>query len=157
MPFFSAGQKLTATALQRVAPLAGYKQSDEIVNGSATFQDDDDLFVSLEANAVYKGQLHLLYNSGTTPDIKWQFTRPSGCTLADWSFLGFNTAGTFAYGFGGEAIAAGGLGSKVTADAWGLITTTSAGILQFQWAQNTSTGSNTIMMAGSYLYCQRLA
>ena len=157
MPFFSAGQKLTASALQRIVPLAAYKAADEIVNNSSTFQNDDDLFLSLEANAVYEGHLHLLYNSGSTPDLKYQFTKPSGCTLVDWSFIGYNTGGTLVYGFGGEAISIAGNGSKLVADAWGLITTTSAGVLQMQWAQNTTNASDSTLMAGSYLLCQRLA
>jgi hypothetical protein len=157
VPFFSAGQKLTATALQRVVPLAAYKAADEIVNNSTTFQNDDDLFLSLEANAVYLGELHLLYNTGSTPDLKYQFTKPASCTLADWSFIGYSTAGALVYGFGGEAISIGGTGAKLTADAWGLITTTSAGVLQLQWAQNTLNASDSTLMAGSYLLCQRLA
>jgi len=157
VPSFSAGQKLTATALQRVVPLFAFKVADEIVNNSTTFQDDDELFFTLEANAVYEGNLHVVYNSGTTPDLKWQFTKPSGATQTDWSFLGYSTASALTYGTGGESATAGGLGGKTTADAYGLITTTNAGTLRLQWAQNTANASNTTIYAGSYLRCLRVA
>lgn len=156
MTFF-AGQKLTATALQAVVPLFAYKVADEIVNNSAAFQDDNELFVSLAANAVYEGWLHVVYNSGTTPDLKWQFTKPSGATQNDWAFLGYSTASALTYGTGGQSATAGGLGGKTVADAWGLITTTNAGQLQWQWAQNTANASDTTVYAGSYLRCLRIA
>ncbi len=158
MVTFFAGQRLLAADLQRIMPLVVYKTANETVNNSAGYQDDNHLALTLEANATYECWLHGIYSSGTTPDLKYQFSKPSGATLADWSVLAYNTASALAFGVAPAGdFTPGGLTGTTTFDSWGLVTTTNAGTLRVQWAQNTANASDTIMRAGSYLRALRIA
>lgn len=159
---YVAFQALTAQELNDdfafVAPLLARKPSNETVNNSSAFQDDNHLFLPVEANAVYQCHLHLQYNSGATPDLKYQFTVPVGASLEGWSLLGYNTAVSLVYSNGGEASSLGGNGSALNADAWGILETdVTAGTMQLQWAQNTANASNTVMQAGAFLKLVRVA
>ena len=57
------------------------KSSDEVVNNSATLQDDDELKFAVSANEKWFSRLFLIWTSGTTPDLKVGFTAPSGSTI----------------------------------------------------------------------------
>lgn len=46
------------------------KTADEVVNNSATLQNDDHLLLALAANEVWEVEINLWYDSGTTPDLK---------------------------------------------------------------------------------------
>lgn len=139
------------------------KASAEIVNGSATVQNDNELFLALAANEVWEFTLFLWYDSGTTPDIKATFTVPSGATL-EWTHQGVDAAGsaqtenaTFAAtterNFFGN-----GVGSTRFIRITGIVVNgATPGNLQFQWAQNTSNGSNTTVHANSTLKAYKLA
>lgn len=129
------------------------KNSDEIVNASAALQNDNDLSWSVSANAQYTLDMLLLYNSGTTPDIKFAWTGPASFTMT-WVVTGFDTAGNFIFGnIDSEATtqALGGTGANIAAQVKGIVTIAgTGGTLQLQWAQNTSNASDTTVKAGSY-------
>lgn len=159
MPDFVAGQDLTADDLNWYARgLHAYKSADETVNNSATFQNDDHLFVSVQANGVYDLFLYAVYSSGGTPDFKEQFTAPAGAAL-EASFFDTN-GGAFqwsATGALGAVTALAGTG----ANAPFVIRATlfmggNSGTLQWQWAQNTANASDTIVRKGSRLSLLRL-
>lgn len=135
------------------------KTADETINNSATYQDDDALALQVDANIVYRANIHLLYSSGATPDFKYRFTAPAGTSLAGWSFIGFNETLVLSYGVAasGGVSGLGGSGADLVVDAWGLIVVGStAGTLQVQWAQNLANASNTIVRATSYLVLERI-
>jgi hypothetical protein len=166
-PDFADGS-LTAAKVQQLSdaisdrsPLPAIKTLDESIISSATFQNDDELFVTLAANAIYSGKLHLPYQSGATPGFKYQFTFPAGTTLPVWSFMGITTVPAFTYGVcnaSGGVSGLGGTGANQALDAWGLVLVGSTpGVLQTQWAQNTLTASSTIVRAGAFLELIRLA
>ena len=152
----NAGSRITASEIRNVAPLAAYKGADETVStGVGTLQNDDALFLSLLANAVYKWELWLNYEGGTTgsSDLKVGWTVPSGATLkgsADYTTSGavvevyWTNATTLAPGTNGAAAIRG-------FNARGTIATTTAGTLQLQWCQNTGSAVNTTVHAGSIL------
>lgn len=135
------------------------KTADETVNNSSAFQNDDVLLASVVANAVYLARLHIMYNSGTTPDFKYQFTVPAGTTLPAWSFIGTTGAAvSFNAASSGGVSGLGGTGADQPVDSWGVIITSgTAGTVQVQWAQDVANASNTIVRAGSYLELIRIA
>jgi len=130
------------------------KPANETVNGSDTLQDDDDLVLAIKANEVWSFTLYLRYNSGTTPDFKFKFTVPSGTTMQFASSYhgngGYDETDTLTMdGFG--------------ADNWSTILTgtivasTTPGDVTLQWAQNTSTASDTKVLKGSYIVAHRIS
>lgn len=156
----AAGQKIRAATVSalftEVRPIVARKASDETVNGSAALQNDDELFVALAASTTYKIVLDLVWNSGTTPDFKFDWAVPSGATGL-YTVTATSSAALF---LGSLSFAGGGnldgTGSDLFSQFEGELVTTDAGTLQFRWAQNTSTGSNTIVRAGSLLVAEKV-
>jgi len=54
------------------------KTADESVVTSTVLQDDDELFVALNANKTYAFVLFLIINTNTSADFKAAFTHPAG-------------------------------------------------------------------------------
>jgi hypothetical protein len=148
-----------------------YKQKpvDENLVSSITMQNDDHLFVPLAANATYKVEFHVQCKSPNN-GLQTSWATPTGTTgakmctgptsvVADGSNRGdtkmrlqgsttLNTAITYAVD----------PASSTVIRETGLITTGStAGNLQLQWAQITSSATAATMFAGSYLVVERIA
>lgn len=156
----SSGMQPTAAQLQLAYPDLAIKATDETVNNSATLQNDDELLLTVVANAKYRVDMHVIWNSNSTADWKWAWTTPTGLS-------GFFTATGFPAGsatlYTGALPWSGtgsneGQGADVYTKFSGiLITGANAGTLQFQWAQNTANASNTIVRAASFLSLLRMA
>ncbi len=143
------------------------KPDDESLNTNTTLQNDDDLFVDLDTNETWIFQAHLVVSGPQEPgDIKLAFTVPSGSTLR-WSFMGLEIAATSVEGNLREATIDGS-GSSVNAHTLfnvqspifikgTVLTSTTAGNLQLQWAQRSSDGSNTTIHGQSWLWATRIA
>ncbi len=129
------------------------KTADETVNNSNTLQDDDHLSFSVVANERLLIECHFDYESGTTPDIKWGITLPSGAT-AQWNdSVGLQVpkseSGTFAPNNTSPT-------TRLVAHLTFFVKIgANAGTFQIQWAQNTADVSNTVMKAGSYMVVHR--
>lgn len=170
----AAGAKLRSSVLQALIaermPLLALKTADESVTSNTTVQNDDELFLSVIANAKYSMALTLIYEAATASDIKWGFTFPSAATMT-WGQLSLDVAATAVSGdvrapafgsatsgtstlTGGGAAAA----SQLLAVLRGtLIVGANAGTLQLQWAQATSGGTATIVKTNSTLELRRFA
>jgi hypothetical protein len=154
----AAGAKLRGSVLSslitEVRPLTAIKLSDETVNNSTTLQDDDELFLSVEANAKYWLDMRLLMSSGTTPDFKMLFTFPSGLTM---KLHNTEATGTLSVPYDQTTTAAvSGTGADAVIQVEGLVKVSStAGTLKLQWAQNTLNASNTIVRADSTMRLSR--
>lgn len=153
----NAGARVTAALLQGVAPLAAYKGADETVTSSTVLQNDDALFLDLDAAATYFWLMLLDYEGGMqgSSDLKWQFSVPSGAA-GILSPLFFSNSGALSFTLGGIAatVIAGtnGAGTKRPLLAAGtIVTSATAGNMQLTWAQNVSSGTGTIVHAGSAL------
>lgn len=161
LPTFLAGQEPTAGQWQTLLPLFARKTSDQTVNNSATFQNDNAIFVSVAANAVYDCHFHFIFNSGATPSLKTQFTAPSGATMTNWTFFLPNGSGVAVESIANTAAGVNGItcnGTDLPGDYFGLlITGANAGTFQLQWAQTTANASNTILRATSYLILRQVA
>lgn len=161
----SAGAKLTAatlySAITELRPLFARKTVDETIISNATLQDDDTLALAVVASTVYEFRLRAVINSGTTPDFKMGWTFPTGLTMTYDLFEG-ETLGTAANVIQGPyiqtdvpPISTSGNDQPWIAEGLVVVDTT-AGTLQWQWAQNTLTASNTIVRAGSYLRLRKV-
>jgi hypothetical protein len=150
---FAAGDKPTAAQIEDIRGLRVYKTVVETIISSSTLQNDDELFLSVAASTTYRFLARLVYTSGTTPDIKFGFTYPTG-TTATYTLLGIASGGATLSAFhqNETSVSAleGGTGQAcLMTGTW--TTSTTAGVIQLQWAQNTLTASNTQVLAGSFL------
>jgi len=151
------------------------KSADESVTSSTTLQDDNHLTLAVAASAKYVFKLMLLgqsAGSSTTGDIKVGFTFPTGSTV-HFTGTGPNNAdlsGASSSNSNGEWIARNNATSGSTTIPYGMsgvpigivitgsITTTStAGNLRLQWAQNTSDSNATSLLTGSWMQLTRVA
>ena len=177
MPF-AAGQKLRVSDLtggtggSSGSPVGSgvvIMSSDVTVNNTTTVTDATGLTFSVIANATYQFEAWLRYNGGSTPDIKFQWSSPSG-TTGFWSLVGHarDTSPALDTGAGGTwVVEAIGTSKTVAGDATGTlllaatakgyITTTTAGTFKLQVAQRTATASNTVLRTGSYMSLTRIA
>lgn len=131
------------------------KSADETISSSASLQDDNELAIAVRADASYRVELHIVYNSGTTPDFKFGWSFPSGATMSVGAYETFGAFGGFAQ-IQTDTPPADGLGADEP--LWltgGLFTSSTAGTLTFRWSQNTSDASNTTVRKGSYLCLTR--
>ena len=152
------GQTLDVTAQLQITSgipstdtdgLVIFKTVNEVVNGSTTYQDDDELFIPVLANERWVIDAHILVDSGTTPDMKFKWTVPSG-TVINWERVHLGGAPLLA---AGERVESGAGVGTVRLLEYRLIVNvgSTAGNIQLQWAQNVSDASNTTVFAGSVL------
>ena len=134
------------------------KSSDQTVTSSTTLVNDSQLKFAIAANETYIFEAWLYtYAADGTPDIKVTFTSPAGSTLF-WSssqviFLA-NASTTL------TVVAPQGTVGDFFVDSnlrvvqlFGSVTNGgTAGDIQLQWAQNTSSANGTSVKAGSYIY-----
>lgn len=156
-----AGTRLNTAFVTSMLPLVAYKTADETVNTSATLQNDNDLFLSI-VPGTYALKGHFNYITGDTPDIKFGWTWPT-FTVMTWTAHGPGTAVTTTTGDvtvsmlteSQTAVLGGGGGGNMACVVTGTVYCTTAGTLQLQWAQNTSTASNTSVLNRSWLELKR--
>lgn len=167
-PTLAAGQRLTAALLRSMLPQTVRKTADESRSATTTYADDTHLVFAAEANAVYTMLGWIKYFADPTPDIKIQFSVPSGC-LGEWGWNmpGSTTAttGTTGYSIRTETndVANGRTGygtsdSQHMTPMGGLFRMGStAGNVTLQWAQNTSNATATVLYTDSFLTFTRIA
>lgn len=129
------------------------KTADESVVSSTTLQNDDHLKLPVVANAVYTLFLMCIFSGGTTGDIKFDWAVPSG-TVLRWS----DQTGVSGLHSDVDVYSAPGGTTQVAIQIWATVVTSStAGNVQFRWAQNASDATATIVRANSYLQLTRVA
>jgi hypothetical protein len=147
-------------------PLVGLKASDTSRASNTTAANDPDLIVQLAANATYEWRTWINYEGGTqgSSDLKIQFTSvPSGATLRGSATYVNASGGAVVEVYvtsGGGSLAAGtnGGGAIRGFRAVGTIVTSStASGFAISWAQNTSSGTATVVHAGSILKAWRVS
>lgn len=167
-PTILAGQRITAALLRSMLPQVVRKTADTSRAATTTFADDPHLTYEVEANAVYVMDGWIKYFADPTPDIKFQFTTPTG-TLGEWAWVmpgsGTAAAGTTGYSVRTETNDVGGsrtgYGTSDTSmftpvsGLWRVAST--AGSITLQWAQNTSSATSTGVFTDSWLRFQRIA
>lgn len=130
------------------------------VNNSVALVSDPVLVAGIATGATYQWESTILYDSSTVADIKFTYTTPT-FSFMRWSLVGLATTATTAEGdaryatvnASGTTAQVGGIGvgTIISAKIEGSITTTAAGNLQFQMAQQNLDATNTTVRTGSYL------
>lgn len=136
------------------------KSTDETIQSDNTPSTDAALQFTMAANTKYIIELDVRWLSGSTPDIKWTLAGPASPTIASWIVTSNSPGGgNIQYATGGGTYPT---NQTVNGDASttipGLIyyklvvqNGANAGTWGFQWSQNTSTASDTTVLAGSSL------
>ncbi len=168
-PGSRAGRKrpVAAVATPNVgAPTIVVKAADETVTSSTALQNDDHLLFPVGASETWVYEFILFYTAATTGDLKVALTAPVGSTIR-WTTNGLagsaatnadslasnvgTTSGT-ASGYHGGAGA-----TEISIIIKGYVTTAATpGNVTLQWAQNSSSGTDTIIKTGSYLKADKV-
>lgn len=136
------------------------KAADETIISDAAFNTDTDLFASLEAGKTYIIEGDCWFDTGATPDFQYQVIYSGTYSEAFFSrthsLPGASTATTnIVEGHGSGSLPATGITGTGSGVAWFkfrlTLVTTTAGTLALQWAQGTSTASNTTVKKTSNL------
>ncbi|MGW3499371.1 hypothetical protein ACWDMY_01315 [Streptomyces globisporus] len=129
------------------------KTADESVTSSTTLQNDNHLVLPVVANATYSLFLMCIFSGGTVGDIKFDWTVPTG-TVLRWS----DQTGTSGLHSNVDVYSAPGGTTQVAFQVWATVVTSgTAGNIQFRWAQNASDATATIVRANSHLCLDRVA
>ena len=133
------------------------KTADESVTSSAAMQDDDELFFPVGANENWSAFLSVQATAATAqPDIQFQFTAPSGavCDIS-YSLLNSPSSGAGANQACGVAqvnIAIGAGENVILFITANIKNGSTAGNVNFQWAQNSSNATATTVLTGSFVH-----
>lgn len=131
-------------------------KTTQTVNNSTTLVAVPELQFKVDGNSVYQFRFDLLYTSGATPDIKFDFAGPSGYNGYGWWIAQLGGAtGVYGYGLGG-AINFDGNGAELSAIFQGTLRTVNSGYYSFRFAQNTLNASNTTLNAGSSCFAVKV-
>ena len=156
---------LAATATQFVLPLFARKATDEARALTTTLANDTSLTVpGLVSGAIYEVQAVLIYDGGTggsEGDFQWKFTVPTSSTGVQ-AYTRQNLSGTFTGAFGSAWTTANfaqttGVGTSMCVQIKGLLIPGANGTITLQWAQNSSSATNTHLLTNSYLLVRRVA
>lgn len=133
------------------------KAADETVTSSTTLQDDADLSFPIGANQTWSVSMNLAVTANASGGFKYDFTLPSGAS--GWMVVSGNA--TIATGGVSVTTGAGGTVSLTnpTAILFKVYITSSstAGTVQFRFAQNASFGTGTTVSKGSILQAIRVS
>jgi hypothetical protein len=159
---WSVGETLTASNfnthirdnMNAVLSYRKMKAADETVNTSATLQDDNDLFFSGLVGESWGVTVALNVNSGTTPDFKTNWNKPAGATAKHATFYSNPTASQ--PWTSSDLVFATDATEQLIVIYAAIVIGGTAGTVTFQWAQNTSNASNTIVRAGSFMVAERM-
>ena len=143
--------------------LHAYKASDESVTSSAVLQDDNDLFFAVAANEIWTARFTVIVVSSAT-DFDWTLTWPAGAT-GSFSSLSVNPGDLTTQTRRRHLVTS---GSTISVDmstsaaevleVYGvLVNSSTAGSLQFRWAQTVSNATATTVKAGSHVMGCRLS
>lgn len=139
----------------------------QVVNNSTAFVSDSHLVLSLQANARYRLDGLLVWDSGTTGDIKFQWVFSAGApTMPWWQVFSVDVGVTTGIGNLNAlpssasatplARAGSGIGTFTSGLLSGIITTTLATTITLQWAQNAAEAVNTRIKQNSWIGATRV-
>jgi len=164
IPVWAVGQVLAAADVNNwFIPIAAVKPADTGRNTNIVPSNDPDLQFQVAANASYDLTAVVQYKGGTNgaSDAQFQINVPgstTGFVLAYRLTISGLTLSALAVAFG-TAFNAGtnGTGNNLPLLIKASLSTAgTAGTVALAWSQNTSSGTNTTVMAGSVLTVQRI-
>lgn len=159
--FPGSNVEVTAATFQALIsetrPISALKTSDGTAFPSTTaLANESGMSAAVAAGQTYFVDAGIVYDAGTTADIKLAWTFPTATfyyTVASISTAGAYTPIVSNADASGTAKSFGGLGIGTFGVVVysGFIVVTTAGTLQLQRAQNVSTAENTRIKAGSWI------
>jgi hypothetical protein len=164
-PVILAGMDPTASLLQAFAPFMAYKSNDQSVTSSTALVSDTAISLPVAANAVYFFGLYLDYEGAATGagGLRWGWTFPTGLTMRyaqvgnSGTTLTPNIGNTYLQTTVGTA-ASDSAGVLMSLLLFGTVAVGStAGTLQLQWAQQSTSATATIVHAASVLGMWRIS
>ena len=165
IPTWSVGEVLASADVNSwFVPLIGYKASDTSRSSTTSQTNDPDLIVAVAANAVYYFDLWLNYEGSTqgSSDLKLGMAVPASATLKSSASYVNSSGGSVVevyYNNGAAALVPGtnGAGNIRGFYMKGTVAISStSGNVALSWAQNTSSGTATVLHAGSALKLRRI-
>jgi hypothetical protein len=160
----ASGMRITPPRINALIPLYAVKTADESISANTAAQDDDHLFVTVEAGARYRLMMTLLIGgTSNIPDLRAVFAMPAGSTLSAGG-LGLTA---------GDVLNVGALSAQTASPVGpyifgtptsGVITAlipgdlavgATGGTCRLQWSQQTSNAAATVLKAGSWLELRR--
>lgn len=152
------------------SPRIKLKTAAESVVSSTALQNDNELFLPVDASSTYMYRLWMPYTSTVdTNDMKVGFTFPSltasSVYVAAALEASVSGAGPYSVTFGGATLTSGvaftsvgTINKDVALFASGhIVVGVSSGTFQLQWAQNTSQPTSVTVKAGGYLEMWKVA
>ena len=137
------------------------KSANETITSSTALQDDDQLLFAANTNETWIYEVSYIYTTGATatPDIRVGMNGPAGSTcvyqVADIAHAGNANAGSTACNTA-LSMATTATGTKGGYLTGSITTAATAGNVAFRWAQNTSSTTSTVVVAGSSLVAFKL-
>lgn len=139
----------------------------QVVNNSTVLVNDSHLILPVVTNARYALDGLIIYDSGTTGDIKVGWTVPAAATIPWWYLSGVDVAVTTGIGnlnalpsaAAGTTLAraGSGIGTFTAMILKGhVVTIGTAGNLTLQWAQNAAEAVNTRIKTDSWISLTRV-
>lgn len=135
------------------------KASDESLNYQDNLQNDDELLFASGANDVWFFFIFVIHVAGTTPDLKHALSLPTGGTAYMWDSGYWRATGAEAQSDAtGTSVCSGTTGTrKGMRMTYLYVGGGTAGNVQFQWAQNVSDATATVVKANSCIIAFKLA
>lgn len=166
-PDIRAGQDITESMLRSMLPTWVYKTAQTDRLSTITPTADPDLVIDL-AVGTFMVEMWIRYSTPAAADFRtdWNFSGTVstsnrwclglGTTVSDSTPQGIMRSGI--HGFATDVIYGDRAGAnQMACYEQSLVTVTVAGLLEFRWAQGTSTASNTSVHGESAIKVQRLA
>jgi hypothetical protein len=164
IPTWSVGEVLASSDVNTwFVPLAVIKASDTARSSTTSLTNDPTLVLPLAGGSTYeiRGMIFYTGPSAGSSDIQWKFNMPVG-NVGQYFSAHQNLSGAFAGAFQNfwtDTVTANtnGVSTVMCASIYGMTQTVSPGNMQFMWAQNTNSGTNTTVRAQSFLVAQRIS
>lgn len=164
-PTFLAGMVPTPDELNAIASTIVIKSANQSVTSSTTLIDDNDLAAAVEADATYEFEVCLrVTGNGGDIDVAW--TGPSGASMSLRLCMGPDSGTAdvtntnvvrIHRNIGTEQVYGTTTSNSAIVERGILVTSSNAGTLQLQWAQNSSNINATTVGSGSFLKLRRIA
>lgn len=161
----SIAGNLTVGGIGAVA--SAYKTTDESRSSSVSVAADGALNVTIPSAGTYIFQAFIIYQTLQAAGFQAGFSFSGTTTASIYTINALSGGGTTDTGsaryvanvFGSPTnfTSGAGTGVSITAFGEGSFVATSTGTLRFNWAQQTSNATSTVVKAGSYLTLTRIA
>jgi len=149
----------TKVANRHTGFCAKSKSGDESVTSSTTSQNDDHLVLEIGANETWLIQYDLFITVGASTNLKWKVSVPSGSSASAHAKQANNTTGADISDATSDTTATTGTASGSNHGHYQIFlkvtSSSTAGAVQLQWAQGTSSGTALTLKSRSKLVAVR--